>query len=83
MTSQHPSRSPARRTLRYAGVLIVAAALALLLVGPRVWARGQINLFGLEVASAWAEDTLNPAADACSPDADAEIVQRLQTRLTL
>jgi len=81
MTSEHPPRSFARRTLLYAGVIIVAAALFSLLVGPRAWARGQINLFGLEAVRVWTVDRLSPGQDACLPAADAATVQRMQARL--
>ena len=53
MSLEHPSRFTAGQAFLAAGVSIVAAALLLLLVGPRVWARGQINLFGLEAVRAW------------------------------
>ena len=81
MTPEHSPRSIARRTLLYAGVIVVAVALFLLLLGPRVWAQGQINLFGLEVVRSWTETPLNPGQDACSPGVDAATGQRMQARL--
>ena len=47
MTSQPPPRPPGRRTPLHAGVIVIAVVLALLLVVPGVWARGQIYLVGL------------------------------------
>lgn len=81
MTLEHPPHSTARRTLLFAGLIVLAGALFLILVGSRVWARGQINLFGLDLERAWTEYPLNPSQSACSQGADAETVQRLQTHL--
>lgn len=81
MKSERSPRLIARQTFLFVGPIVVATVLFLLLVGPTVWARSQINLFGLDLVQVWMEDPLSPSQDACSPYADAETVQLMLTRL--
>jgi tetratricopeptide (TPR) repeat protein len=62
-------------------VLIAAAALlTLVLLGPTLLARAQVNLFSAELARQWTPDTLIPTDAACPP-AENDSVQEMQARL--
>ena len=64
-----------------ATLIAVAALLTLVLLGPTVWARGQINLYTRDLVRIWQPDRLIPTDDACPPLADAAQLQAMQARL--
>ncbi|HFD39292.1 MAG TPA: hypothetical protein ENJ31_05530, partial [Anaerolineae bacterium] len=52
-------------------IWLVVGGLFLILVGPMVWARWQINRFGLQWVRAWTDSTLFPGSGACSSNMNA------------
>ena len=58
----------------------VVGGLFLILVGPTVWARWQINRFGLQWARVWTDSTLFPGSGACSSSMNA-ITEQMRSYL--
>ena len=63
-----------------AGVFLL---LALLVLGPTLLARVQVNRFSVALVRYWTPDTLVPTDDACTRFVDTEIVRRLEVQLAL
>ena len=70
-----------RRSLLVWGLIGVPLLLAIVLLGPTLVARAQVNLFSIGLARLWTTNVLQPTHDACPRVASAEALDALRARL--
>ncbi len=59
----------------------ITILLALILLGPTLLARAQVNRFSVNLVRMWTRETLIPTDEACPPIADASVLSEMQARL--
>ena len=62
-----------RRSVLFPAFIATTAVLALLLLGPTLLARAQVNLFSADLARLWTRETLIPTDAACPPAKQASL----------